>query len=154
MVERNVGIHTSSKRWECWAEPDHILCKCLLEQTTRHVGAVHAPLTRGTRCPGLLLIRGNESILLAFLSTHECAARVTPVSSTRVLLSSRTAMEKRSGVSKVSVIGRQPLLDRHTAIARGDQGHPARASSVCWPAAHPLRHTPRLTTPDTRVNTA
>ena len=37
-------------------------------------------------------------------------------------------MEKRSGISKGSVTGRQPLLDRHTASAKLEQGPPARAA--------------------------
>jgi hypothetical protein len=36
--------------------------------------------------------------------------------------------ETKSGIFKVSVTARQPLLDRHTALARLEQRHPARAS--------------------------
>jgi hypothetical protein len=39
------------------------------------------------------------------------------------------AKENDRGVYTVSVTARQPLLDRHTALARQEQGHPARASS-------------------------
>jgi hypothetical protein len=46
-----------------------------------------------------------------------------------VAVSSGTAMEKRSSVSTVSVTAHQPLLDRHIALARREQGYPARASS-------------------------
>jgi hypothetical protein len=46
-------------------------------------------------------------------------------------------MQKRGGLSKASVTGRQLLLDRHTAIARLDQGHPTSSSRSALASCKP-----------------
>ena len=60
--------------------------------------------------------------------THNCRWRVMQPSLRFQAVTRGTAMAKRSGASTGSVTRRQPLLDRHTALARLDQGQPAQAS--------------------------
>jgi hypothetical protein len=66
-------------------------------------------------------------------------------------VTSGTAMQKRSGISKGSVMGRQPLLDRQTTIARLDRGNSQVHHAGRWHPAHPQYHTPPYP-PSTRAS--